>query len=242
MRGDFETPMTRNFSNLSTLPQSLRRSLREWRTGRSSAAYSMAALQPLIGDTYLPWNHYSVTPDLARQVCNEVVINRRHEILEFGSGVMTVILVALARNLDLPLRIRSIDQDGDWLQVVERMAGDPGPATLDLVHSPLIDYRGETSAPAPVRWYDMSEVEIADRSIDLAIVDGPDDVGWSRWAALPYLEPRLAERCAFVLDDVHFSGVRRIADDWQKRLKGEFSFERQPLVEWYRRGECWEVD
>ncbi len=229
-------------SNLTTLPRSVRHSLREWRIGRSGAAYSMAALQPLIGDRYLPWNMYSVTPDLARQVCNEVVINRRYEILEFGSGVLTVLLTALARNLDLPLQIRSIDQNADWLETVERMVGDPGPARLELVHAPLVDYLGETPPPAPLRWYDMAGIAVPDRSVELAIVDGPAEAAWSRWGALPYLQPRLAERCAFVLDDIHLFGVRRIAKDWRRRIGGEFAIQRQPLVEWYRRGECLEVD
>lgn len=172
-------------TNLSTLPRTARLSIRDWRIGRSGAAYSMSALQPLIGDRYLPWSIYSVNPDLARQVCNEVVINRRENILEFGSGVMTAILVALARNLDLPLQIRSVD---------------------------------------------------------LAIVDGPAETAWSRWGALPYLGPRLAERCAFVLDDIHLSGINQIAKDWRKQLGGGFAVDRQSLVEWYRRGDCWEVD
>lgn len=229
-------------TNLHTLPRSLRRSLREWRTGRSSAAFSMAALSPLIGDRYLPWSIYSVNPDLARQVCNEVVINGRENILEFGSGVMTAILVALARNLGLPLQIRAVDQDADWLETVERMVGDPGPASIELIHAPLVDYQGEIPPPAPLRWYDMAGVAVPDRSVELAIVDGPAETAWSRWGALPYLEPRLAERCAFVLDDIHLSGINRIAKDWRKRLGGEFAVDRQSLVEWYRRGDCWEVD
>jgi hypothetical protein len=229
-------------TNLSTVPRTARLSIRDWRIGRSGAGYSMAALQPLIGDRYLPWSMYSVNPDLARQICNEVVINRRENILEFGSGVMTAILVALARNLDLPLQIRSVDQSADWLETVERMVGDTGPASLELIHAPLVDYQGETPPPAPLRWYDMAGVAVPDRSIELAIVDGPAETAWSRWGALPYLEPRLAERCAFVLDDIHRSGVHRIAKDWRKRLGGEFTVERQSLVEWYRRGDFWEVD
>lgn len=229
-------------TNLSTLPRTARLSIRDWRIGRSGAAYSMSALQPLIGDRYLPWSIYSVNPDLARQVCNEVVINRRENILEFGSGVMTAILVALARNLDLPLQIRSVDQDADWLETVERMVGDPGPASIELIHAPLVDYQGEITPPAPLRWYDMAGVAVPDRSVELAIVDGPAETAWSRWGALPYLEPRLAERCAFVLDDIHLSGINQIAKDWRKQLGGEFAVDRQSLVEWYRRGDCWEVD
>jgi hypothetical protein len=229
-------------TNLSTLPRTARLSIRDWRIGRSGAGYSMAALQPLIGDRYLPWSIYSVNPDLARQICNEIVINRRENILEFGSGVMTAILVALARNLDLPLQIRSVDQNADWLETVERMVGDPGPASIELIHAPLVDYQSEIPSPAPLRWYEMAGVAVPDRSVDLAIVDGPDDIGWSRWAALPYLEPRLAERCAFVLDDIHLPGVQRVAKDWRKRLEGEFAVECQSLIEWYRRGEFWEVD
>lgn len=230
------------FSNLTTLPRAARRSIREWRTGRSASAYSMAALQPLIGDQYLPWNHYSVTPDLARQVCNEVVINRRFSIIEFGSGLMTVILVALARNLDLPLSIASVDEDERWLETVQGMIGDTGPASLELIQAPLVEYAGDSPFDNPFSWYDPASLAGIEQSVQLGIVDGPARTGADRWPAMPWLQERLAPGCAVVLDDVHLSGIRAIGRDWERRYAGEFEVERQSLVEWYRRGDCWEVD
>lgn len=230
-------------STILTLPRSLRHSAREWRTGRSSAAYSMAALQSLIGDTYLPWNHYSVTPDLARQVCNEIVINRRYSIVEFGSGLLTVILAALARNLDLSLMIASVEQDETWLATVRQLVGDPGPASIDFIHAPMVEYEGDSPYRSPFDWYDPTALDRGvGESIQLAVVDGPAGVEAERWPALSWLRPRLAPDCAVVLDDVHLAGIRQIGRDWEKRFDGEFETELQPLVAWYRRGRSWDVN
>ena len=229
-------------TNLHTLPRSLRRSLREWRTGRSSSAFSMAALAPLVGDTYLPWSTYSANPDLVRQVCNEVVINRRESIVEFGSGLMTVALVALARNLDLPLTIASVDEDARWLETVQEMIGDAGPASLELIHAPVVEYAGDSPFGKPFSWYDPASLEGIQQSVQLAIVDGPAGIGADRWPAMPWLQERLAPECAVVLDDVHLSGIRAIGKDWEKRYGAQFEVERQALIAWYRRGESWEVD
>lgn len=230
------------FTNLSTIPRSLRRSLREWRTGRSSSAYSMAALAPLTGDTYLPWNTYSANPDLVRQVCNEVVINRRHSIVEFGSGLMTVALVSLARNLDLPLTIASVDQDERWLETVQGMIGDTGPASLELIHAPVVEYTGDSPFSKPFDWYDPESLAGIQQSVQLAIVDGPAGIGADRWPAMPWLQERLVSDCAVVQDDIHLAGIRRIGKDWEKRYSAQFEIERQPLIAWYRRGKFWEVD
>lgn len=88
----------------------------------------------------------------------------------------------------------------------------------------------------------MAGIAVPDRSVVLAIVDGPAEATWSRLGALPYLKPRLAERWAFVLDDIHLSGIHRIGKAWRRRIGGEFTVERHSLVEWYRHVHFREVD
>lgn len=76
-----------------------------------------------------------------------------------------------------------------------------------------------------LKWYDQETIESQTKSFpefDLVLVDGP--MAWdkprslSRYPALPFVRPKLAERFSVFLDDTHRSGEQQIADWWQNEL------------------------
>lgn len=182
----------------------------------SRDAVAMSALAPLDGP-FLPITSYSMRPSGILTLVNDVVINRRRSIVEFGPGLSTIYLARMLRSLGDGGHITSFDHDAGWLTVLQRqLALESLTEFVTLVHAPLKPGRWEFGAG---EWYD--EQVVASRvpaSIDLLIVDGPPAYErarqHARFPALDAVRARLAQACTIALDDGQRSGERAIAERW----------------------------
>jgi predicted O-methyltransferase YrrM len=160
-------------------------------------------------------------------VACEVSFAERTSIVELGSGVSTVVLARLARQLGG--RIWAVEHHPGWAEWVRRQLDRDGLDEIaTVIQAPLEPHPGAIDG-AP--WYAQDALSALPGSgIELLLVDGPpgygDGMASSRFPALPVLGPRLAEGALVVLDDVDRPPEAAILDAWERETG--YSFDRRP--------------
>jgi hypothetical protein len=179
-------------------------------------------LRPLLDQgNYLPWTTGTMRPAALVLVCNEIIHRRRTRIVECGSGVSTVVLARLLRQLGAGATIAALEHDAHWASVVTDILRRE--SLLDfarVVHAPLV------GIPT---WYDNSALMQTPDDIDLLIVDGPPahapGHGLRRAPALKEFAQRLTETATVILDDVNRPGEREVLNRWEADTTWRFSID-----------------
>jgi hypothetical protein len=175
----------------------------------------------------LPWTSSAPRPGLLSCLINDIRINRRDTIVEFGSGVSTLVV---ASALDPQTqRLISFEHDEKWASLVSEQLDRLGLADCcRVVHAPLKPC-GQSIDDS--HWYDTSVVldNVASLQIDVVVCDGPPAYSagsrMARYPALPVLRGMLADRCSVYLDDIDRKAERKIAKRWSAELRIPFSYQ-----------------
>lgn len=174
---------------------------------------------------HIPWTKSSIRPAALAVVVNDIVLNRRRTVVEFGAGVSTEILARLIRQRGG--RLVSFEDNADWIAILRQRLADAGDAdAVKLVHAPL--------APGALRghdkdWYDASVVTDSlkdlEAGVDLVLVDGPAahlaSLSLARYPDYPVIRPNLGETAAIYLDDINRPGERAVLRQWAAEFDGE---------------------
>jgi len=189
--------------------------------------YDTYALHLLVRDetTYLPWTSSAIRPGALACVLNDIAINNRHTIVEFGSGISTLLI---SRTLDSPThRLISFENDPEWATTVSRSIKNAGLADVcQVIHAPLQPCDESLDGS---HWYDRSVIHktLAGLEIDIVICDGPlgstPGLTMSRYPAIPVVSRYLANRYSIYLDDIDRRGERVIARKWGDLLGISFT-------------------
>ena len=175
----------------------------------------------------LPWTSSAPRPGLLSCLVNDLKINRRRSIVEFGSGVSTLVV---AQALDPACQsMISFEHDPGWAELVQEQL-----VRLDLsercsvVHAPLekcaISIDGST-------WYDTDIIQdtVRSREVDVVVCDGPPAYArgrhMARYPAVPVMQEFLSDRFSVYLDDIDRSGEREIVKRWSELLQIPFSYQ-----------------
>jgi hypothetical protein len=175
----------------------------------------------------LPWTSSAPRPGLVCCLINDIRINRRRTIVEFGSGVSSLVI---ASALDpRTQRLISFEHDEDWANYVSAQLG-----RLDLldrcqiVHAPLRPCELSVDISP---WYDIDVVRdsLESLEVDVVICDGPPayshDTRMARYPAIPALQSMLGNTYSVYLDDIDRSSEREIARLWSDLLQISFSYQ-----------------
>lgn len=192
-----------------------------------SAADARAAVElAKIGVPYLPWPASAIAPSALLSILNDMEINDRQHIVEFGCGLSTVYMAMIAKRTGA--KIISFDDNPEWASLVRGWINRvDAAAACSIIVAPL------TSNPHALdgnKWYDRTVVEaqLAGATVDLILVDGPiaytQEKRLARYPALPNIADRLSCDCAIFLDDVRRSGEREIAERWAKEFGLTFEY------------------
>jgi hypothetical protein len=188
------------------------------RDGKDSLA--MQALAPL-SKAYLPWSGYAMRPSGVVKVLNEMVINRRFEVVECGAGLTTFYIASLIQQQGKG-HLYTIEHDPEWIAVVRGLLQQGGlESYVTLIHAPLVDCELSLEGTA---WYDRTIIAevMGGRAIDLLVVDGPPAYDlvrqYARYPAAIYFQPRFAPDFAIVLDDIDRAGEQHILSQWQEKI------------------------
>ena len=184
-------------------------------------------LRPLLDDGgFLPWTEGAMAPSGLATVAAEIALAERRLVVELGSGVSTVLLARLARQLGG--RIVAVEHDPGWAGWVRRQLDRDGLAEhASVIEAPL---RPHPLALDGAPWYGPEALDaLPGDGIELLLVDGPpgygDGMARSRYPALPLLAERLSPGALVVLDDAPRAGEAEILDRWEHDLP--FAFDRR---------------
>lgn len=212
---------------------------------RTEDLFSLGLLQPLTqGYPYLSFTRFALRPFCLNHIINDISINRRQSIIEFGAGISTIVIARLIKKNNLNARILSIEHVDEWAKLTNE----------NLTKENLNDVASVITAPLKPcdlaldknLWYD---VEILDKDLkgqlfDMVIIDGPP--AWevlkekSRYPAVPYIIDKLKEKCSIYLDDANRKGEQAIIECWMKQYEMEFRVAGMSLAYYYR-GEAFHI-
>lgn len=194
---------------------------------RTEDTHSIALLQGLLnGFPFLPFTRFTFRPSSIVHIINDILLNRRKDIIEFGTGISTVIMARLIKKNNLNSRIFSIEHNADWVDDINNMLRvEKLEEVVTVINAPLCECN---LAINKTNWYDsniLSKV-IGEREFDMVIIDGPP--AWeesnmiARYPALPFIMGNLSQNYSIFLDDANRGGEKAIMKLWEDKFKIKF--------------------
>jgi len=170
-------------------------------------------------------------------VLNDITINKRKNIIEFGAGVSTFYIAKLIKVLGLNAVFHSVESDEKWANELHRqlkiyMLEDQ----VKIIFAPLENIPTKLSFKEQKTWYSIPVLQDRLRNVkhfDLVLVDGPvgGSTPYARYSALPFLMDKITEDSAIFLDDVHRTQEAEIAKEWKLQLSRNIHyFDRYALI------------
>lgn len=191
--------------------------------------YAYQQLSPILSrSSYLPFSTASLSSSSIAILLNDILINNRKCILEFGSGITTYLLAKLCSINNLEgVEIISVEENNDWIEVVKELLRKDGILTenIHFVDAPLIE---NNKAIGSCTWYNEKKITaaLAQKKVDCVLVDGPsawrEEIKFSRYPALPFVKNFLAENSIVFLDDIHREGEKVIVSKWKEQFQMEY--------------------
>lgn len=192
-------------------------------------ALAYTQLSPLCEKgTYVPITEFSMRPYSIAHLLNEIVINQRMKVVEFGSGIATYFMARLIEEHGLDTKVFSVDHDAQW-QTYLRESYVVNEDSVTFVHAPL--RKTSKGIVSEQCWYDESVVNshcASGGKADLIIIDGPPGAicNSARYPAVSFVESYLDEGGAVMVDDVLREAERVIVKDLitQQGFRANWSF------------------
>lgn len=178
-----------------------------------SLAYQM--LQPLLKDFgYMPLTGSALRPSALVTVLNDIVINNRVNIVEFGCGISTFLLAKFAKMNGAKIHLFSVEEDKNWMGFVsDFLKKNNLQDAVTLIHAPIEEVEPN------VKWHNLSFVDQLPM-LDCVLVDGPKAIENKniRSYALDAVKSKLASKYAIFLDDCHRKEELEILNKWSSEL------------------------
>jgi predicted O-methyltransferase YrrM len=185
---------------------------------------ALIAIAPLCSDLVVLGNPAALCPENALFVIQQIHRRRPVRVLEFGSGVSTVLIARALRQLGEKARIDSLEHLEEWFQRSRELVRAAGVGdVVRLHHSPLGSRRGIETP-----WYDLGVLAGDAGPFDLVLVDGPEGGSrdpLARLGGFLSVRDQLSPGAAILLDDGLRAGEREIVRRWQvaePRLRASF--------------------
>jgi hypothetical protein len=180
-------------------------------------AADTAQVAACLGASLPGLGQWAIEGDFGQLIACEIQSGRR-TIVEFGSGVSTLIAAAQLRTAGCG-RLFTVEHDAGWLEVVDHRLAAAGLSDwVELIESSLIEQAFNTARRTErISWYDRTAIlPRLPREIDLLVVDGPPAVtSRTRWPAVALAHEQLADNAVILMDDGRRRHERQIAFRWQ---------------------------
>ncbi|MGN6299173.1 MAG: class I SAM-dependent methyltransferase [Ginsengibacter sp.] len=176
----------------------------------------------------------SMSPATIYHILNEIIINQRSSIIEFGSGNSTIYIAALLCKFNLKAKLYSVDDDNDWIENIKQsfVLYEINGANVEFIHAPIKKTTQFVSNLSTFfKWYDPTVLQkkIRNKKFDMVIVDGPKGslCPFSRFPAVPFLLDHLADSYSLFLDDTNRMQENKIFNEWSILLNEDSSLVKQ---------------
>jgi predicted O-methyltransferase YrrM len=186
---------------------------------------AMQALAPL-SPVYLPWSSTAMRPSAVAATLNDVMVHRRHNVVELGSGISTFYLGRLMRRIGGHLH--AVEHDEVWAALLEHQLRAEGlQDVVTVLHAPLAPTT-HGWGDAATGWFDEAVIDklTIGEPVDLLVVDGPPAYRapqrHARYPALPFFAGSLAPNAAVILDDIRRRGEQEVVDRWAREFPLRF--------------------
>lgn len=163
---------------------------------------------------FLPYTSSSLKMKHLSALLNNICIHRRSSILEFGSGISTILMARLMKLNKITGHIISIDENAEWQKVISSYLEEEGLIDFVMfVHAPA----EKNSKTQNALGYNQEIVFAAlnDRKFDLILIDGPS--AWnqsnkmSRLTNFEFFENHLSDNFTIFLDNANRPGESALA-------------------------------
>ncbi len=179
---------------------------------------------------YIPITNSSLSLYSIAITLNDIVVNQRTKIVEFGSGISTILMARLLSQNGIKGRIYSVEEDSEWSKIISDILEKEGLKNfVEFINAPLAS--SQLSLQENVKWYSGEILGAKFNSItdiDLVLVDGPsawhEEIQFARYPAFPFLKDKLASCFSFYLDDVNRFGEKKILEHWEKEMQVKFLY------------------
>jgi hypothetical protein len=170
---------------------------------------AMEILKPYFPAGYLFESGFSLSFQTIQHIANDLVVYKPKFMLEFGSGMSTIILNNFIKQNGLEVKLISIDDDVLWQDFLKEKC-----TNVDFFCFPLVQNH-PFSFESNGLWYDIPDVHpLNEIKYDLILVDAPKGSlsRLSRFGFIPFLENRLSEKPIIYLDDTHRADEQKISE------------------------------
>lgn len=181
----------------------------------SSATILLHKLFP--ASTILSFTPFSLNPNTMLHLINEIQINQRKQIIEFGSGISTIVMAKFIKDNKLSAKILSIEDNEEWFNyIMSELIKYNLEGIVNLNYVPL---KKENQKYA---WYKKERISdlVLGKKFDMVLVDGPSAKNGTevRMPAVEMLLGSLNEEFIIFLDDIRRTGERKILNSWENIL------------------------
>lgn len=166
---------------------------------------------PLVSDLVAGWNNqgYSALNDFVA-ACVSYALKSKGPVLECGSGLTTLILGGIAKQLGY--EVWAMEHKSKWARRIRSYLDHFGMNNVRLCSSPLRQYES-------FDWYDPP-LAIMPRQFELVVCDGPPGrTRGGRSGLSGVMGEHMGPGTLILLDDAQRRGEIRAADLWTRRFK-----------------------
>jgi hypothetical protein len=188
--------------------------------------FSYAQLSQLFNCShFIPMTTWSISPSTILHILNDIDINQRRCIVEFGSGISTLYIAKYIKSVHRKIQFYSVESNKEWMSKLQiQIESLELQDYVTLIYAPIEKVPSSFSYKSQDIWYSTNELDTelnAVFDIDVVIVDGPFGgiTPYARYSALPFLKNKLASKFSIFIDDVGRSEENEILKEWKNILK-----------------------
>ncbi len=180
------------------------------------------------GYDHLPVTKSSMSFFAIAMITNDIMINGRRTILEFGSGLSTILIARLIKKNNIPCTIYTIEHDKNWFDLLNTiLIKENTIENVVSIHAPLSSSKKSKNE---LNWYNEEAIinSLTDKLLfDLVIIDGPPahekSKSLSRYPALPFIKNKLNKSYSIYLDDASRNGEQEVIKYWKQEFSYSFN-------------------
>ncbi|NEQ41000.1 MAG: class I SAM-dependent methyltransferase [Okeania sp. SIO3I5] len=180
-----------------------------------------------LSTNYFPATTASINPHTLGCILNDIKINQRKYMIEFGGGLSTISCAKFAKLNNIELQLFTVEDNEEYMHILDKILREEN--LINIVHLIYAPLQPTSLSLENTPWYSEAiKDNIGNTKFDIVLIDGPQ--AWkkhnylSRFPALPFLlrEKLLAENYAIFFDDTNRKGSQIAIQRWQNEHKVRF--------------------